>query len=78
MTRINHTQGPSTDYNKTLEAIAKSCAQQDSAIVSQVTQYEQLKMDQEALKALLVSFDQKANQQYRDLIQRLEQFELER
>ena len=78
MTRINHTQGPSTDYNKTLEAIAKNCAQQDSTIVSQVTQYEQLKMDQEALKALLVSFDQKANQQYRELIQRLEQFELER
>ncbi|MBQ8498884.1 CT620/CT621 family type III secretion system effector [Chlamydia sp.] len=79
MNRINHTQGSSTDYNSTLEAIAKKLSQPDSTtILSQVTQYEQLKAEQEALKALLASFDQRADQQYRNLLKRLEQFEIER
>lgn len=80
MTRINYTTGASTDYNSTLEAIAKKIGQASSSekVIAQVTQYEQLKIEQEALKSLLVSFDQKANQQYRSLLQRLEQFELDR
>lgn len=79
MNRIHRTQGSLTDYNSTLEAIAKKIAKPDSAtIVSQVAQYEQFKMEQEALKALLVSFDQKADQRYRNLIQRLEQLDVDR